>query len=181
MALAKYRDPATGAWKYVDVPPHHHDSRYPQFQYVDDADQADRDYADIQDEEHSLADRAHADAKASERLRWRGEYVDSTQYLANDVVRIGGETMVALVDTSEAPSPLSTDWEVLASGGDSSYTHVQEMPAMVWNVEHGLGKRPSVSVQDAAGNLIHGEVSYLDADSLTISFQFVITGRADCN
>lgn len=91
MALAKYRDPSTGEWKYVDIPPHHHDSRYPDFTYVDDAD---------------AADRAYTDTETAKRLRWTGPHtIDGKQYYTNDVTRDGEWLMVAVADTTDIPAP----------------------------------------------------------------------------
>lgn len=66
------------------------------------------------------------------------------------------------------------------AGLDSGhYRHVQPTPATLWSVQHDLGYRPAVSVQDSAGSVVYGDVEYLDANNLTITFTFAFSGFAD--
>jgi len=67
------------------------------------------------------------------------------------------------------------------SGGDATYTHTQAVPATTWTVAHSMGKHPAVAVQDAAGTVIYGTVVHTSNNTLTVTFNAAVTGRADCN
>ena len=60
------------------------------------------------------------------------------------------------------------------------YTHIQSVLATVWTVQHDLGRRPVVQVEDATGTLLYGTVQHIDDSMLTITFAIAITGRATC-
>lgn len=64
---------------------------------------------------------------------------------------------------------------------DKHYQHVQNTPAKVWTVVHGLGKRPAVSVVDSAETEVHGTVQYDSANQLTLTFSATFSGTAYCN
>lgn len=65
--------------------------------------------------------------------------------------------------------------------GDKSYRHAQSVAAAVWTIAHGLGKYPSVTVLDSAGDQCEGDLSYVDTDSLTLTFQAGFAGAAFLN
>lgn len=65
--------------------------------------------------------------------------------------------------------------------GGSTYTHTQAIPAAVWTVPHNLGRRPSVTVADHLGNVVHADVTYLDNDLVQVTHGTAITGFAYCN
>lgn len=59
------------------------------------------------------------------------------------------------------------------------YRHDQAGASTVWHVNHNLGFYPSVFVQDSAGSVIYGDVTYVDTDNLTISFESATGGYAN--
>ena len=65
-------------------------------------------------------------------------------------------------------------------GVDLNYTHVQTSSAS-WVIAHNLGKIPSVTVQDNSGNTVFGDVTYTDANNLTITFNTAFAGTAYLN
>ncbi len=67
------------------------------------------------------------------------------------------------------------------SRGDKSYEFNQLSPIATWNITHGLNKRPSVSVVDSSGNLVMGDIKYLDNNNLTVSFTGAFAGKAYLN
>jgi hypothetical protein len=96
---------------------------------------------------------------------------------------------VTLMDFGTVPPNNSTEVVVslgrIGSGGGTGsgavrYTHLQSVMSPTWIVEHGLGCHPQVSVEDNAGNQMHGSVTYLDNATLVIGFAYAITGRANC-
>ena len=58
------------------------------------------------------------------------------------------------------------------------HKHVQAVPASVWNINHALGAEPNVTVVDSAGTQVEGEVEYLDADNVRLTFQSGFSGEA---
>ena len=51
----------------------------------------------------------------------------------------------------------------------------------VWEINHNLGKFPSVSIVDSAGTVVIGDVSHTDINNLTISFASGFAGTAYLN
>lgn len=66
-------------------------------------------------------------------------------------------------------------------GVDLSFEHAQSAAASTWVVAHGLGKRPSVTVVDSAGDQVEGDVTYIDLNNLTIDFSAPFSGEAFLN
>ena len=66
-------------------------------------------------------------------------------------------------------------------GLDLSYEHTQGVAASLWVVAHGLGKRPSVTVVDSAGDQVEGSVTYLNLNNLRIEFSAPFSGEAFLN
>lgn len=65
--------------------------------------------------------------------------------------------------------------------GGAYYVHNQALLSGVWNVQHDLGKHPSVHAEDAVGNTIYGTIRHVDDNSLTITFTVRATGTAYCD
>lgn len=68
-----------------------------------------------------------------------------------------------------------------SGSGDLNFTFNQGSAASVWNITHNLGKFPSVSVVDTAGTALLGDISYHDANSLTLYFSAPFSGSAYLN
>jgi hypothetical protein len=62
--------------------------------------------------------------------------------------------------------------------GRVSYEHIQDEVSNTWVVAHNLGFKPNVTVQDSAGSIYEGEISYTTSDSLTITFSSAFSGKA---
>lgn len=62
------------------------------------------------------------------------------------------------------------------AGGN--YTFNQSSPSAFWEITHNLGFNPSVSVVDSANSTVEGQVTYINIDSLTISFSAAFSGSA---
>lgn len=67
------------------------------------------------------------------------------------------------------------------STGDKHYTHTQLQSAAIWQIDHFLGKYPSVALIDDGGNVIIGDIKYLNENQLTITFSAPISGKAFIN
>lgn len=65
--------------------------------------------------------------------------------------------------------------------GDATYQHTQSSASTTWAVNHGLEKKPSVSIADSSDNVIYGEVTYTDLNNLTITLSAPTSGKAYIN
>ena len=64
---------------------------------------------------------------------------------------------------------------------NASFEHVQADPSAVWDVRHGLGKLPNVTMLDVDGTLIFGDIVYVDSDNVRITFSEPLSGKAIFN
>lgn len=64
---------------------------------------------------------------------------------------------------------------------DKFFTFVKYVPSNEWIITHNLEKYPSVTVVDSADTIIVGEITYLDMNTLKITFQAAFSGKAYLN
>lgn len=64
---------------------------------------------------------------------------------------------------------------------DARYVHEQMTPADEWLVTHNLGKQPSATVVDSAGQVVVASVEYIDENSLRLVFAAPFAGSAFLN
>ena len=69
----------------------------------------------------------------------------------------------------------------LSSQGTPTFIFTQGVPATVWNIQHNLGKFPSVSVINNNNIVINGEVTYIDNNNVQLNFSAGFTGKAYLN
>ena len=70
----------------------------------------------------------------------------------------------------------------LSSGlADKTFEFTQGTPATTWNIQHDLGKFPSVSVVNNNNVIINGEITYIDNNNLTCNFSAAFAGKAYLN
>lgn len=62
-----------------------------------------------------------------------------------------------------------------------TFVYPQLTASAVWVIAHGLGNFPSVTVLDSAGNTVFGEITYTDANTVTLTFSAAFTGTAYLN
>lgn len=65
--------------------------------------------------------------------------------------------------------------------GDATRSFTFNTPNTTWNVYHGMGKRPSVSVVDTNGNAIDGQVVYNSDNQITVYFSPAVAGTVYLN
>ena len=80
------------------------------------------------------------------------------------------------IDTDE-PDPAGGGGAVSAG----YYRHDQTALSITWVVNHQLGYRPAVHIQDAVGNVLYGSITHLSESTLTITFTTALTGSAHCS
>ena len=62
-----------------------------------------------------------------------------------------------------------------------TFVYPQLTPASIWVINHGSGNFPSVTVIDSSGNKVFGDISYTDANTVTLTFSAAFTGTAYLN
>lgn len=99
---------------------------------------------------------------------------------------INGQATITLVDEGETLN-IFTDgnnwfkYVYNVGSGDKTYTHTQASPSTTWNINHGLDKRSSVTIVDSANTVVYGDVSYVDNNNITITFNKAFSGKAYIN
>lgn len=66
-----------------------------------------------------------------------------------------------------------------ADGG--SYTHTQLSADTTWNVAHGLGRYPAVTVLDSAGSQVECSVTHTDLNNVVVTLSYAVSGTATCS
>ena len=64
---------------------------------------------------------------------------------------------------------------------DKTYKHIQASSSDVWTINHNLNKYPSVTVQDSAGSIVIGEITYNSKNTITLTFNGAFSGEAHLN
>ena len=64
---------------------------------------------------------------------------------------------------------------------DKHFVHVQGTAAATWNINHNLGKNPSVVVVDSAGSFVYGAETHIDENNLKVEFSAPFSGKAYIN
>ena len=66
-------------------------------------------------------------------------------------------------------------------GGDLNFTYTQGVASTTWNIQHNLGKFPSITVIDTANTVVTGEYTYDDINNVTLTFSAAFAGTAYLN
>ena len=64
---------------------------------------------------------------------------------------------------------------------DRTLLFEQLIPSSEWHIPHNMGKYPSVTVMDSAGNKVGTEVQYIDENNLIVKTYGAFSGRATLN
>jgi len=63
-----------------------------------------------------------------------------------------------------------------SAGG--TYTHTQNVPSDTWTIVHYLGFMPNISIIDSGGSNVEGETTYIDTDTVVLTFTSAFGGVA---
>ena len=66
----------------------------------------------------------------------------------------------------------------LVGSQELGYVHIQSVPSAVWNITHGLGFTPNITVVDTAGTVVEGSYNYPNASTVVLTFIGAFSGRA---
>lgn len=67
------------------------------------------------------------------------------------------------------------------SNSYNNFTYNQNFPSLEWTVNHNLNKYPSVTVVDSGNNIVIGDISYIDKNTLNVRFSSGFAGKVYCN
>ena len=63
----------------------------------------------------------------------------------------------------------------------SRFVYTQGIASSVWTITHNMNCYPSVTIVDTAKQVVVGQISYIDANSLTVTFKAAFKGTAYLN
>ena len=66
----------------------------------------------------------------------------------------------------------------LVGSQELGYVHIQEVASATWNVTHGLGFVPNITVVDTAGTVVEGSYNYPNSNTVVLTFVGGFSGRA---
>jgi hypothetical protein len=66
----------------------------------------------------------------------------------------------------------------LVGSQELGYVHIQEVSSATWNITHGLGFTPNITVVDTAGTVVEGSYNYPNSNTVVLSFIGAFSGRA---
>ena len=71
---------------------------------------------------------------------------------------------------------------IIGGGSDAHYVHQQGSPASIWNIQHNLSKKPSVTVVSSTDAVVYGVVEYIDNNNVKLTFESgAFSGKAYFN
>ena len=69
----------------------------------------------------------------------------------------------------------------LTSQGAPTFVFTQNATATTWNIQHNLGKFPSITVIDSGNTVVTGEYTYIDNNNVQLNFSAAFSGKAYLN
>lgn len=98
-----------------------------------------------------------------------------------EIVVLVEDTEVVLLEAVEQGPPGRDGADGADGSGDLSYTHNQAGAAIMWTINHNLGKRPAISVLSVGGVAVWGEVLHVDVNQCLVYFDSPFAGSAVCS
>ena len=113
----------------------------------------------------------------------KNRVTDFGMYRIQEIDTIQNGVLELVVDLQLGNGYLNDDdYVAILANAPADKTHkTAELSGDVWQIQHNLGKFPSVSVVDTSNNIIYGEVNYNDENNITITFASIVTGKAYLN
>jgi hypothetical protein len=100
----------------------------------------------------------------------------------NKTVKIVYRTDKVKLSRPEQEISLKRSGATGPKGADGDKTYSQSFTALsTVHVQHNLGKWPSVTIRDSAGDEVRGGVHFIDNDSLELNFSAEFSGTVTCN
>ena len=122
-----------------------------------------------------VEDSTHRFVTDAEKDTWNNKQ-DSLGYTPENIANKGVVNGYASLD-SNGKIPLSQ----IPDATFNTYTYYQITPSDNWVIKHNLNRCPSVTIVDSSGNVVVGEVKYIDNNTINISLVGVFAGTAYLN
>lgn len=114
-----------------------------------------------------------------------GEWSSDKSYKKGTVVSANNKVYIAIQDIPVGTELTNTAyWSVLMendTSADKTFEYQQTKATTEWLIVHNLNKYPSVTITDALGNVLSGDVQYIDSNQLKITLQTPYNGWAYLN
>lgn len=107
-------------------------------------------------------------------------YPKDTVITPNDIL-IGSDGDNAYITKNFSVGKFLAYIEENGTFAQDTFVYQQPSPSASWVITHNLGNFPSVTVIDSSGNKVFGDISYTDANTLTLTFSAAFTGTAYLN
>lgn len=62
--------------------------------------------------------------------------------------------------------------------GGTAEVFTQNSPQTTWNITHTLGYSPNVTIVDSGGNVVEGDIQYVDITTIVATFSSAFSGTA---
>ena len=98
-----------------------------------------------------------------------------------DSNEVTGEVQLSDGNGNVLPMTVSTTDVRVRGVGLTGYSHDQTVSEPEWLIEHGLGKKPSVTVVDSMNRTVMGEVEYINDNALIVRIKSAFKGKAYLN
>jgi hypothetical protein len=67
------------------------------------------------------------------------------------------------------------------TGLDANYLHLQAVPALTWEIPHGLGKIPAITIKDSSGRELESDIEHVTNMLARAYHSAPFSGEASCN
>ena len=111
----------------------------------------------------------------------------STTYSVGDIVTYKGALYRCKVEIPVTEQWNDAHWgqitladELKVSRADT-FIYGQNPASDVWTIQHNLNNYPAVAVVDSAGNVVIGDIQYIDRNTVVITFKAAFSGKAYLN
>ena len=89
------------------------------------------------------------------------------------------------VNSVTVNQPQSSNISILNSGGSASshgtHTHTQTSASSIWTITHNLNCYPAVTIVDSADTVVFGDIEYISANVVRVTFVAAFGGKAYLN
>lgn len=114
-------------------------------------------------------------------FKWNSSQLSGSgsEYYTISLTFVGGNGALQ-VDSDYLLSLLLYDAEEV-SDKNEVFVVPQSQASSQWTINHTLDKFPSVTVVDSAGNVVYGQVNYVNENTVTVDFGATFSGTAYLN
>lgn len=111
-------------------------------------------------------------------LQWIVDQVDLRERTAINTII---EDTANVFDSTNVEGALSELYVKTLEVADITFVHEQMAASSTWDIIHNLNKYPSVTIIDLYGSVVIGEIRYISANEIQLTFTAPFSGRAILN